>query len=208
MAIGTIDTSDPTNATYHGGPDGQFGYNTDTFYFFAQGPSGWASEFDPAYPDTIYLDHPYELKNYYYLTVARTGAEVGGTPKRITTRLDGAPTGGATVVAHVPRPRALSSRTSSTGPTPRRSAARCFWEKWFWASMTPGGGFDFTVDLPGADTTQRRAVPAAPVGHHRQSRRASTPRPAASVQRPATTSSTSTFNTVTFPRRGWNGYMA
>src|SRR5207237_5594166 len=65
VAIGTFDQSQ----------DGKFGGdksvdNNDYFYFYALGPSDWTNIYDPAQPDTVYLNHPYETHNYYYLTLA------------------------------------------------------------------------------------------------------------------------------------------
>jgi hypothetical protein len=147
VPIGTIDKSAA------GTPDGDFSYNTDTFYFFAQGPSGWASEYDAAYPDSIYLDHPYELKSYYYLTIATPEAPVGGAPQRIAARSNVTPAGVATAVTTFPD-RVHFEQDAEYWPDATPLGTTYFWEKWFWASMTPGNGFSYAFDLPGADTTQ------------------------------------------------------
>jgi hypothetical protein len=199
IPMGTIDAS----AT--GTPDGLFSYNTDTFYFFAQGPSGWASEYDPAYPDTIYLDHPYDLKSYYYLTVATPGAPVGGTPMRIATRSNVTPGGGgATVVSTFPD-RVHFEQDLEYWPDACPIGSTYFWEKWFWSSMTPGGGFDYKFDLPGADITQ--------AARFRMRQWGVTDNKAYFNSSPCFGSSKDhfldvTFNSVAFPRRSWNGYTA
>src|SRR6185369_13353957 len=72
VAIGIVrDVS--TDASHTGGdgpPDGNFADNNDAFYFFAQGPDGWETDFDASRPDTNFITHPYEKSNFYYLTVA------------------------------------------------------------------------------------------------------------------------------------------
>jgi hypothetical protein len=202
VAIGTIDTSDPADPTYHGGPDGAFGYNTDTFYFFGQAPSGWGSEFDPSLPDTNYLDHPYDNNNYYFLTIATADAPVGGTPKRIATRLDVTPTGGATAVTTFPE-RAHFEQDLEYWPDATSLGSTLTWEKWFWSSMTPGGGFDFAFDLPGADTTQ--------AARFRLRQWGVTDNGAFFNASPCPRNQPdhyldASFNAVTFPRRSWIGY--
>ncbi len=204
VPIGTIDTSDPANTTTHGGPDGQFGYNTDTFYFFAQGPSGWASEYDSAYPDTIYLDHPYELKSYYYLTIATDVAPVAGTPLRIVTRPAQPPTSGATAVATFPD-RVHFEQDLEYWPNATPIGTTYFWEKWFWASMTPGGGFDFSFDLPGADTTQAARFRLRQWGlsdNHAYFNSGSCPSGVRDHDLDVS------LNTLVFPTRAWDSYLA
>jgi hypothetical protein len=68
--------------------NGSFRDNGDEFYFFAMGPSDWASLYDAAQPETVFVNHPYETNNYYYLTRATAELPVGGTRARIAT-LDG-----------------------------------------------------------------------------------------------------------------------
>jgi len=55
VAIGTYDDG-----------DGRLDDRDDGIYFFALGPGDWADQFDPAQPDTVYVNHPYETRNYYY----------------------------------------------------------------------------------------------------------------------------------------------
>ncbi len=141
--------------------DGRFGTNTDAFYFFAMGPSDWASLYDASRPESIFVDHPYETNNYYYLARSTPEAPMGGTPMRI-----------ASVNGTITDP-SLSASTPVTFPArghfeqdleywPNASPlysindrAR-FWEKWFWQGVSPGGSSTAVppVDLPGADVAQ------------------------------------------------------
>ncbi len=152
VPIGFIDKSAATSPTL-GGPDGYFATNNDAFYFFGMGPSGWASDYDRSYADTAYINHPYETTNYYYLTVATATNPVGGSPQRIATRSNVAPVGGATVVSTFPD-RQHFEEDHVYDPNPNPIGSTLFWEKWFWVSMTPGGGFHYAFDLPGADAAQ------------------------------------------------------
>src|SRR6185436_1891643 len=67
--------------------------NQEYLYFHALGASDWASIYDPSLPDTVFIDHPYEARNYYYLTIATPELPVGGTQLRIATDPTGDPAG-------------------------------------------------------------------------------------------------------------------
>jgi len=143
------------------GNDGMFNNNVDAFYFFAQGPSGWATDFDPSLPDTNYLNHTYETKNYYYLTIDSTSTlptepQLGLPPVRITSRanvLPGNPS--ATVVSTFPdKVHFEVDSPSEYWPDASPGTSSLAWEKWFWVSLTEGDFFDYRFDLPDADTTQ------------------------------------------------------
>lgn len=151
VAIGVVDVSAP-GPPHDGGPDGQFSFNSDYFYFFAQGPNGWATDFDPSLPETLYLNHPYESKNYYYLTVATAAEPVPGPPARIRAG------------THVSQPGAVPVTTVDARlhfeqdieywPNATPFTSSLFWEKWYWRSMTPLNTFTIPFDLPGADSLQ------------------------------------------------------
>lgn len=137
--------------------DGSFRTNTDEFYFFAMGPSDWASLYDPARPETVFINHPYETNNYYYLTLATAELPVGGTRARIATQ------SGAITNASLPTPATFPARSHYEqdveyypNPSPLYSDndRALFWEKWYWRSLTQGGTFRVTTDPPGADETQ------------------------------------------------------
>ncbi len=144
--------------------DGRFRTNTDQFYFFAMGPSGWASLYDPARPETVFVNHPYETNNYYYLTRATEESPVGGTRARIAT-LDGTITNPS-----LPTPVTFPARAHheqdteywpNASPLYSTNDRQLFWEKWFWQAVSPGGSFRVPpVDLPGADTTQSARIRA------------------------------------------------
>ncbi len=151
VAMGVFDVSE-AQSPQAGGPDGQFSVNADYFYFFAQGASGWGSDFDPSLPETLYLNHPYEVNNYYFLTVATAGEPVPGPPARIRPQPRGAlpsPTPVATVPA-----RAHFEQDIEYWPNATPSGSTLFWEKWFWRSLTANNNFVLDFDLPGADSLQ------------------------------------------------------
>lgn len=132
--------------------DGRFSDNNDLFYFFAQGASGWADEYEPGMPDTVYINHPYETRNFYYLTIATPEAPVGGTPRRIATR-SATPTGAGTPVTTV-SDRVHLEQDLEFWPDASSTISTLFWEKWFWRSMGSGGFFNVDFDLPHADLAQ------------------------------------------------------
>lgn len=141
--------------------------NDDYFYFFALGASDWVDLYagpqDPAQPDTVFLDHPYESRNYYYLTIATAADPVPGAPRRIPAE-SGALTDtvGATTPAtfraraHFEEDREFHpDATPVVGPNADGSYRLIpeFWEKWFWFSMNNSGIAQFreTFDLPGLE---------------------------------------------------------
>jgi hypothetical protein len=138
--------------------DGSFRSNADEFYFFGMGPSDWASLYDSARPETVFVNHPYETYNYYYLTRATDELPVGGSPARITL-LDGTITNPA-----LPTPVTFPARVHyeqdteywpNASPLFSSNNRGLFWEKWFWQAVSPGGSTRVPpVDLPGADSTQ------------------------------------------------------
>lgn len=154
--------------------DGLFNHNADAFYFFAMGASDWADLYDPAQPDTVFINHPYETKNYYYLTVSTSDLPVGGGRQRIAQRSGQV----QNVAGRSPSPAGVGFTTPATfearvhaeldieyfpdlsplyyGPAGPFSDA--FWEKWFWRSMSLGNLFAPTVDAIGIDSTQAGSV--------------------------------------------------
>jgi hypothetical protein len=138
--------------------DGSFRSNTDQFYFFAMGPSDWASLYDAARPETVFVNHPYETTNYYYLTRATDELPVGGTRARIAT-LDGTITNPSLFTpvtfparAHYEQDTEYWPNASPLFSTNDRGLS---WEKWFWQAVAPGGSSRVPpVDLPGADLAQ------------------------------------------------------
>jgi len=47
--------------------DGRMNHAGDAIYFYALGPSDWADRYDPRLADTLFVNHPYETRNFYYL---------------------------------------------------------------------------------------------------------------------------------------------
>lgn len=138
--------------------DGRFNRNTDSFYFFALGPSDWADRFDPTAPDTLYIDHPYETHNYYYLTISTAADPVPGPPQRIAavpaTVIDN---GTETHPVTFPARKHFEQDNEyfpDAAPAATVWAAGLRWEKWFWQSISSGSRFDFPFTLAGADTVQ------------------------------------------------------
>ncbi len=132
--------------------DGQFACNPDYFYFFAQGVNGWADDFDPRLPDTLYLNHPYETKNYYYLTVSTESEPVPGTPARIA-RVPKPTQAGATPVLTVDARRHFEQDVEYW-PNATSKGSTLFWEKWFWRSLATDNTLTLEFTLPGADSLQ------------------------------------------------------
>lgn len=133
-------------------PDARFACNTDYFYFFAQGPNGWASDFDASLPDTLYLNHPYETRNYYYLTVGTAAEPVPGAPARVAA-VARPPQPGATPVTTVDA-REHFEQDVEYWPNSTSLTSTMFWEKWFWRSLSPTNVFTLDFALPGADSLQ------------------------------------------------------
>jgi hypothetical protein len=149
--------------------DGLFHDNeNDYFYFYALGASDWTDLYvgpqDAPQADTVFMNHPYEAKNYYYLTIATDSDPIPGGPKRIAS-VAGAlvDTIGAltpatfTARAHFEQDREFHpDATPITGLNFDGSYRRTpeFWEKWFWASINNTSSaslFQETVDLPGIE---------------------------------------------------------
>ncbi|MGH7742190.1 MAG: hypothetical protein ACRENS_09225, partial [Candidatus Eiseniibacteriota bacterium] len=135
--------------------DGRFGRNNDYFYFYALGASDWEDVYDPARTDSTFLDHPYDSRNFYYLTVATPTLPVGGVPLRIGT-------GDASVTANpATTPARYGARTHFEqdleyfpDATPLRAGQKMFWEKWMWHSFATGQSFLTTLHLDGLDAAQ------------------------------------------------------
>jgi peptidase C25-like protein/flagellar hook capping protein FlgD len=136
--------------------DGRLNRSDDAVYFYALGPSDWEDVFDPSRPDTNYLNHPYETRNYYYLGIDASGSSA---PKRITTRsaavqVDGDEITPTTFPARVHKE--IEAAYLPNNPPPTNSTYT--WDKWFWTTLHPPATFITTVDAPGADTTQQALV--------------------------------------------------
>jgi len=55
----------------------------DTLFFYALGVDGWADDRDPSRSHRLYLEHPYETRNTYWLT---WGGDFGVDPRRMGER--------------------------------------------------------------------------------------------------------------------------
>jgi hypothetical protein len=215
VAIGIVrDVS--TDASHPGGdgpPDGKFADNNDAFYFFAQGPDGWESDFDDSRPDTNYIDHPYEKSNFYYLTVATdslpmTTASYPFPPQRIGagagTRRSVRPTGGETPAATVAG-RVHYEQDNEYWPDATALRSTLVWQKWFWRSLTSGQNFPDSRDLLDADTTKPARFRLRQWGlSDNHAIFGGTACDASVIDHLLDVS----FNSVTFPTRSWNGQSA
>lgn len=144
--------------------DGSFRSNSDEIYFFAMGPSDWASLYDAERPETVFVNHPYETNNYYYLTRATAEAPVGGGRARIVSR-DGTITDPSRVTPATFPARAHFEEDVDYWPnaSPQLSPndPALFWEKWFGPAVAPGAFSRVpAVDLPGADISQPARIRA------------------------------------------------
>jgi hypothetical protein len=158
VAIGVVDA------------DGQGAFDDnedDYFYFYALGSSDWtdlyAGPSDPPQPDSVFLNHPYETRNYYYLTVAEDDRPVPGAPRRIGT-VSGALTdtvGAVTPATFMARAHFeqdldyMPHATPIIGLNEDGSNIRTpeFWEKFFWTRIqnSASGIFQADFDLPGIE---------------------------------------------------------
>jgi hypothetical protein len=193
--------------------DGKFNKNQEYFYFFALGPSDWANFYDPSQPETTSIDHPYETRNYYYLTIATTEDPMPDSSLRIASRsralLD-------TTVAVTPLsfPERLHheadneywpSASPITGLEDDGSYQRStlFWEKWFWTSLNRGQTFAPEAAAPGIDPSQPARLRLRLWGLP----------PFPELPAVPTPKSPGVFDhyvdvrlgSLSFPRRGWNG---
>ena len=141
-----------------------FNHPSDYVYFYALGPNGWANEYDPANPDTIHDDHPYETREYYYLGIADASGDLG-TPLRIGFG-DGAVGQGGAVPATWPERRHYEEdHDYSPHATPLETSGDSLlrvstqrWEKWYWKKLLnighTGDRFATTVLATGIDFQQ------------------------------------------------------
>lgn len=136
--------------------NGLFDVNEDAFVFYGMGSSDWANAFDRTRPDTSFLNHPYDTRSYYYLTVSRDPRPVPGTPRRIPLQAGNVALSGSEIADTTFRARAHfeSDSPSEYWPHSTTMNTTLFWEKWFWRSINLGGTFAVTANLPGIDSTQ------------------------------------------------------
>jgi hypothetical protein len=145
VAMGVIDNN-----------DGLLNDNDEGFYFFALGASDWANLYDPARPDTVFVNHPYETRNYYYLTISTPEDPVPGPRRRIAAIAgDPSPGGGEiTPTTFTARSHFEIDDPNEYWPDASAFGSTMFWEKWFWQSVGMGDQFTTTFGLPGFDTTK------------------------------------------------------
>ncbi len=139
--------------------------NQNYFYFFAMGPSDWADRYDPSRPDTSYFNHPYETKNYYYLTISTAAQPIAGPASRIplvfadVDTLSGPPVSPTTFPERVHYEQSNDYFPDSPpvpNGTPNASGTldNLTWQKWFWFTLGQGLNNQVQVGLPGADLAQ------------------------------------------------------
>jgi hypothetical protein len=149
----TCDYREVAIAVTDAGNDGLLSDNEDAIVFFASGPNGWFDEFDSSLPDTAYLNHPYETRNYYFLGLSTADRPIPGPRRRMATRsasvqIDGGETTPATFEGRV-HEELDASYVPDAAPI---AGSNLFWSKWYWKKLT-SGLFPVAIDLPGADTT-------------------------------------------------------
>ena len=135
--------------------DGRFGSNNDYFYFFALGASDWKDVYDPTRTDSVFINHPYDTRNFYYLTAGTDTNPVGGVPKRIGAT-DASLTANPATTPVTFDARAHFEQDNEYFPdaSPLRAGQDMFWEKWFWRSLSEGQSYLTNINLPGLDATQ------------------------------------------------------
>ena len=139
--------------------------NANFFYFFAMGPSGWANLYNPGRPDTSYLNHPFETRNYYYLTVASALQPITSDTLRIPLDTADIDTLAGPPVVPTTFPERIHYEQSNeyfpdSPPVPNGTSNASgtvdtlSWQKWFWTTLGRGQNAQVQVDLPGADLGQ------------------------------------------------------
>lgn len=141
VAIGVIDD------------DTRMNHNSDAIYFYALGPSDWANRFDASQPDTVYINNPYETRNFYYLGFSTQAFPFPGPRRRIATR-PVTPTGSATVTPATFTARVHTEQDNNYDPDRYPYNSSYAWEKWYWTKHKAGFGSGPNIDAPGADITQ------------------------------------------------------
>ncbi len=146
------------------GGDNAFHTNNDYLYFYALGPQDWANAYDPTWPDTSYINHPYETSNVYYLTASTAAKPIPGAPKRIQfTTVDADTTLPALQWTSVPVRLHLESENEYYPNSPPLDGGTNYglgtldglvWQKWFWITVGAGDIRSTTFDLPGLDPSQ------------------------------------------------------
>lgn len=138
--------------------------NDDEIYFYALGASDWADRFDPAQPDSVYLNHPYDTRNFYYLSLGTQAAPFPGAPARIAPRSAAVVVEGGEITPatfeerlHVETDLVALPNLSPKGSwnTEYQSLP---WEKFFWVELRANESFPLTLTAPGVDTTQAGRV--------------------------------------------------
>ena len=143
-------------------PDSLFNRNADAFVFFALGPNDWANYYDPTQPESVFVDHPYETRNYYYLTVSTDEQPVAGSAARVDSIAGTVIDNGTEIHPADFRARVHTEQDieylPDLSPNFYDNDPGVFWEKWFWRSMAVGAQFSPDVATPAADSTQIATV--------------------------------------------------
>lgn len=172
--------------------------NSDEIYFYALGPSDWADYYDPAKPDSVFLNHPYATRNYYYL--AR--GTFPGAPLRIAAQAADVVDDNVeiTPVTFETRVHAEADLVAIPNLSPKFSIMPGLaWEKFFWRDLTQGRSFAATIATPGVETSIPAQLRILMWG----------------VDAPFDTCFASvdpshlvdvTVNSFAVPRHGWNGF--
>ena len=135
--------------------DGVLTDNNEEIYFYAQGPSDWANVFNPAAPESVFLNHPYETRNYYFLTRGTPEAPFAGPPARITPQdasvvIDGSETTPPTFDARI---HVETDLVPFPNLSPKSGGTSLAWEKFFWTDLAQGRGFPLKLLTPGIETS-------------------------------------------------------
>jgi hypothetical protein len=138
--------------------------NREYFYFYALGPSDWGSLYDASKRETTFVNHPYDTRNFVYVTLDSTHSLPGDT-LRIQTASAGLSLDDTLTT---PTPASFPAREHvevddgsqywpDASPVVGRNLDGTYrysgqaWEKFFWTSMTAPGGTLQSFDLPGVD---------------------------------------------------------
>ncbi len=143
--------------------DGKLNRNTDEIEFYALGVNDWANVFDPDQPDTLYINDPYETKNYYYLTVSTAQSPVRGPFRRVPAVAATVDSSGAEIspVTFVERQHYEQDVEYLPDLSPKVDTRFTMpWQKFFWRSIGTGQQLTVPLNTPGMDVTQPTSVRA------------------------------------------------
>jgi hypothetical protein len=110
---------------YRGGASTEF-MPGDTLFFYGLGVDTWADDIDPARSHRLYIEHPYETENTYWLT---WGVDFGSAPRRMD---------GRTVTPAGPYDIEMTSYEARLHVEQDNQYDACYTDdRWYWQTLDP-----------------------------------------------------------------------